>query len=62
MIGDDPVATPLRMTPAEEHAAIRSSPTAGPSGLQPKRDELHAKLQLIKELSISLGMSCLGCP
>ena len=46
-------------SPAELHYEIRPSPTAGPSGLQAKREELWAKLSAIKELQAELGISCL---
>ena len=44
------------LTPAEHHRRIRPSPSAGPSGMQAKREALHEKLMKINALRTELGM------
>ena len=49
------------LTPEQQHELIRPSSTAGPSGLQSKRDILREKLEMIKTLQDQLGMGSYGC-
>ena len=58
-----PLAEPSgkMLTPEQQHELIRPSSTAGPSGLQSKRDILREKLQMIQRLQDQLGIGSYGC-
>ena len=47
-------------SPKQQHDAIRPSPTAAPSGMQAKRQELWDKLAKIRALRAELGLSSLN--
>ena len=58
---DEPGDCRKKLTPKQQHDLIVPSTSAGPSGMQSKRDILQEKLAKIKALQEELGVGSYGC-